>query len=54
MTVEPRLDVPGTYVVVSGDKRYNVDLRDHPTCDCPSHCWTDALCKHIRLAQASA
>ena len=53
MTLTPRLDIPGTYMVQSGEKTYNVDLRDPytPTCDCDGWCWTEQVCKHIRLAQ---
>lgn len=54
MTVTERPDLPLTYVVVSGPNTYNVDLRDPwtPSCDCPSGCWTDEVCKHSKAAMA--
>lgn len=54
MKVIPRRDIPGTYVVVSGPNSYNLDLRDphNPSCDCPSGCLSDRVCKHMREAMA--
>ena len=53
MTLTPRQDIPGTYIVHSGDQTYHVDLRDPytPTCDCPDHIWRDRICRHITFAQ---
>lgn len=53
MILTPRPDIPGTYWVQSGEKVYNVDLRDpySPTCDCADHIWRDTICKHITACQ---
>ena len=53
MQIIPRTDVPNTYLVQSGEKTYNVDLRDPytPTCDCDGWCWTEQICKHIVFAR---
>lgn len=54
LTITERHDIPGTYVVVSGENRYNVDLRNpwEPTCDCPSGCLSDRICKHMTACMA--
>lgn len=51
MTATERSDIPGTWVVLSGTNRYNVDLNE-PSCDCAGWCWTEKDCKHLRYVRS--
>jgi len=49
-----REDVPGAYVVESGDQTYSVyvglDIA-YPSCDCPSAIYRNVKCKHVRAVE---